>query len=98
MIGQVIRLKIQKNKVTEFEALVGKLMEDVAANEPGSIYDVRRVKGEPPTYLYFISFPDTAAFDRYMSAEYHTSMSPKAMEMLDGDPVFEELEAFNYAH
>ena len=98
MIGQVIRLKIQKNKVTEFEALVGKLMEDVAANEPGSIYDVRRVKGEPLTYLYFISFPDTAAFDRYMSAEYHTSMSPKAMGMLDGDPVFEELEAFNYAH
>ena len=35
---------------------------------------------------------------RYMSAEYHTSMSPKAMDMLDGDPVFEELEAFNYAH
>ena len=98
MIGQVIRLKIQKNKVTEFEALVGKLMEDVAANEPGSIYDVRRVKEEPLTYLYFISFPDTAAFDRYMSAEYHTSMSPKVMEMLDGDPVFEELEAFNYAH
>ena len=98
MIGQVIRLKIQKNKVTEFEALVGKLMEDVTANEPGSIYDIRRVKGEPLTYLYFISFPDTAAFDRYMSAEYHTSMSSKAMAMLDGDPVFEELEAFTYAH
>ena len=98
MIGQVIRLKIQKNKVTQFEALVGKLMEDVAANEPGSIYDVRRVNGEPLTYLYFISFPDKEAFDRYMSAEYHTSMSPKVMEMLDGDPVFEELEAFNYAH
>ncbi|MDC2963608.1 antibiotic biosynthesis monooxygenase [Gammaproteobacteria bacterium] len=95
MIGQSIRLKIQKNKVTEFEALVRKLMEDVTANEPGSIYDVRRVKGDPLTYLYFISFPDTAAFDRYMSAEYHTSMSPKAMAMLDGDPVFEELEAFN---
>ncbi len=94
MIGQIIRLKIQENKVEEFEALVGKLMEDVTRNEPGSIYDVRRVRGEPLTYLYFISFPDEAAFNRYMSAEYHTTMSPKAMEMLDGDPVFEDLDAF----
>ena len=94
MIGQTIRLKILENKVEEFEALVGKLMEDVTANEPGSTYDVRRVKGEPLTYLYFISFPDEAAFDRYMSAEYHTEMSPKAMAMLDGDPVFEDLEVF----
>ena len=98
MIGQLIRLKIQKNKVAEFEALVRKLMEDVTTNKPGSIYDIRRVKGEPLTYLYFISFPDTAAFDRYVAAKYHTSMSPKAMAMLDGDPVFEELETFNYAH
>ena len=65
MIGQVIRLKIQKNKVTEFEALVGKLMEDVTANEPGSIYDIRRVKGEPLTYLYFISFPDSRQNSSY---------------------------------
>ena len=93
MIGQVIRLKIQENKVEEFEALVGKLMKDVTVNEPGSIYEIRRVRGEPLSYLYFISFPDQAAFDRYMSAEYHTEMSPKAMEMLDGDPVFEDLDA-----
>ena len=94
MIGQIIRLKILENKVEEFEALVVKLMEDVTANEPGSIYDVRRVKGEPLTYLYFISFPDEAAFERYMSAGYHTDMSPKAIAMLDGDPVFEDLDVF----
>ncbi len=94
MIGQIIRLKILENKVEEFEALVGKLMEDVTANEPGSIYDVRRIRGKPLTYLYFISFPDEAAFDRYMSAEYHTDMSPLAMAMLDGDPVFEDLDVF----
>ena len=95
MIGQVIRLKIQEDRIEEFEALVGKLMEDVATNEPGSIYVVRRVKGEPLTYLYFTSFPDTASFNRYMAAEYHTSMSPKVMAMLDGDPVFEDLEALS---
>ena len=69
-------------------------MKDVTTNEPGSIYDVRRIKGEPFTYLYFISFPDTAAFDRYVSAKHHTSMSQKAMAMLDGDPVFEDLDVF----
>ena len=85
---------IEEKQLEEFEALVGKLMEDVTANEPGSIYDVRRVRGEPLTYLYFISFPDQAAYDRYISAEYHTEMSPKVMAMLDGDPVFEDLDSF----
>ena len=94
MIGQIIRLKIQKGKTQEFEALVSQLMKDVTANEPGSVYDVRRVRGQPLTYLYFISFPDQAAFDRYMNAEYHTNMSPKAMALLDGDPAFEDLDPF----
>ncbi len=94
MIGQMIRLKIKDGTQEEFEALVGQLMKDVTSNEPGSIYDVRRVRGEPLTYLYFISFPDQAAFDRYMEAEYHTQMSPKALALLDGDPIFEDLDTF----
>ena len=94
MIGQTIRLKILMGKEQEFEALVAQLMRDVAANEPGSIYDVRKVRGTPLTYLYFISFPDQAAFDRYMEADYHTQMSPKAVALLDGDPVFEDLDDF----
>ncbi len=94
MIGQTIRLKVLAGKEAEFEGLVAQLMKDVTSNEAGSIYDVRRVRGEPRTYFYFISFPDQAAFDRYMEADYHTQMSPKAVALLDGDPVFEDLEAF----
>ena len=94
MIGQIIRLKIRQGTQAEFEALVGQLMKDVVANEPGAIYDVRRVRGAPETYFYFISFPDQAAYDRYMEADYHTQMSPKALAMLDGDPVFEDLDTF----
>lgn len=94
MIGQMIRLKIKEGTQEEFESLVGQLMNDVTSHEPGSIYDVRRVRGEPLTYLYFISFPDQAAFDRYMAAEYHTQMSPKALALLDGDPIFEDLDTF----
>ena len=95
MIGQTIQLKIQAGKEAEFEALVGQLMRDVTANEPGSIYDVRRVHGQPLTYFYFVSFPDQAAYDRYMSAPYHTDMSPKAVALLDGDPVFQDLDSFS---
>ena len=94
MIGQTIRLKIKDGTRDEFEALVGQLMQDVASNEPGSIYDVRRVRGEANTYFYFISFPDAAAYDRYMNADYHTRMSPKAVALLDGDPTFEDLDPF----
>ena len=95
MIGQIIRLKVLEGKEAEFEALVAQLMRDVTSNEPGSIYDVRRVRGQPRTYFYFISFPDQTAFDRYMQADYHTQMSPKALALLDGEPVFEDLDPFN---
>ena len=95
MIGQSIRLKVLEGKEAELEELVSKLMRDVKVNEPDSIYDVRRVKGEPRTYLYFISFPDQDAFDRYMEADYHTQMSPKAVALLDGEPLFDDLEVFD---
>lgn len=95
MIGQIIRLQIKAGAQEEFEALVGQLMKDVTAHEPGSIYDVRRVRGQPNTYFYFISFPDQAAYDRYMEADYHTQMSPKAVALLDGDPVFEDLDVLH---
>ena len=95
MIGQIIRLRIKEGAKEEFEALVGQLMQDVTANEPGSIYDVRRVHGQPNTYFYFISFPDQAAYDRYMEADYHTQMSPRAVALLDGDPVFEDLDVLD---
>lgn len=95
MIGQTIRLKVKEGKEAEFEALVAQLMRDVTTNEPGSIYDVRRVRGEPRTYFYFISFPDQAGFDRYMAADYHTQMSPKALAVLDGEPSYEDLDALD---
>ncbi|MBT4161102.1 MAG: hypothetical protein HOC70_05820 [Gammaproteobacteria bacterium] len=94
MIGQIIRLNVLEGKVEEFEALVAQLMKDVEANEPGSIYDVRRVRGEPRTYFYFISFPDQSGYDRYMTADYHMQMSPKTVALLDGDPIFEDLDDF----
>ncbi|MFK7913408.1 MAG: putative quinol monooxygenase [Pseudomonadales bacterium] len=93
-VSQIIRLRIKPDMQPAFEALVSQLMQDVVTHEPGAVYDVRRVRGQALTYLYYLSFPDQAAFDRYMEADYHTRMSPKAVAMLDGDPVFEDLEAF----
>ena len=94
-ISSTIRLKILPDKVGEFEGLVAQLVRDIHANEPGAnVYEVRRVKGKPLTYVYFLSFEDQAAFDRYSAADYHTQMSPKAVACLDGDPVFEDLESF----
>jgi len=95
VISSSIRLKVLADKVEEFEGLVAQLVRDIYANEPGAaVYEVRRVKDEPLTYLYFLSFEDQAAFDRYSAADYHMQMSPKAVACLDGDPVFEDLESF----
>ncbi len=94
-VSSIIRLKILPEKVEEFEGLVSQLVRDVYANEPGAkVYEIRRVKGQPLTYFYFLSFEDQAAFDRYSAADWHTQMSPKAVACLDGDPVFEDLESF----
>lgn len=95
MISSSIRLKVLPDKVAEFEGLVAQLVRDIYANEPGAkFYEVRRVKDQPLTYVYFLCFEDQAAFDRYSAADYHTQMSPKAVACLDGEPVFEDLESF----
>jgi quinol monooxygenase YgiN len=95
MISSAIRLKVLPDKVEEFEGLVAQLVRDVYAHESGAeVYEVRRVKDEPFTYVYFICFADQAAFDRYSVADYHMQMSPKAVACLDGEPVFEDLESF----
>ncbi len=86
-ISSTIRLKILPDKVEEFEGLVAQLVRDIYANEPGAkVYEVRRVKDRPLSYVYFLSFQDQAAFDRYSAADYHTQMSPKAVACLDEIP------------
>jgi quinol monooxygenase YgiN len=95
MISSIIRLKIQADKVEEFEGLVAQLVRDVHEFEADlQTYEVRRVKGEPLSYFYFLSFEDQAAYDRYTAADFHTKMSSKAVACLDGDPIFEDLESF----
>lgn len=95
MISSIIRLKIRADKVAEFEPLVAQLVADVHSHEPDvATFEVRRVKDQPLTYFYFLSFENQNAFDRYSSAQYHMNMSPQAVACLDGDPVFEDLESF----
>jgi quinol monooxygenase YgiN len=94
-VTQSIRLKVLPDKVAEFEMLVAQLVRDVHAHEPGvMVYEVRRVTDDPLTYVYFLSFKDQAAFDRYSAADWHTGVSPKIIALLDGNPVFENLESF----
>ena len=49
MFGQLIRLKVQKDKVAEFEKLVSTLVANIRASEPEpKTYEVRRT-AEPLT-------------------------------------------------
>ena len=95
MLTTLIRLKVLPEKQEEFEGLVRQLMADVRDNEPEpKLYEVRRCQDDPLSYAYFFCFKDEAAQQRYQDADYHTTMSPKAIACLDGDPVFEELDTF----
>jgi quinol monooxygenase YgiN len=94
MFGQLIRLKVQKDKVAEFEKLVSTLVANIRASEPEpKTYEVRRT-AEPLTYVYFISFTDADAYQRYADAPYHRNAAPAIMACLDGDPVYEALDTF----
>lgn len=94
MFGQLIRLKVQKEKVAEFEKLVSTLVANIRANEPEpKTYEVRRA-AEPFTYVYFISFTDADAYQRYADAPYHRNAAPAIVACLDGDPVYETLDSF----
>ncbi len=94
MFGQLIRLKVRKDKVAEFEQLVSTLVANIRANEPEpKTYEVRRA-AEPLTYVYFILFTDADAYQRYADAPYHRNAAPSIMACLDGDPIYETLEVF----
>ena len=73
MFGQLIRLKVHKDKVAEFEKLVSTLVANIRASEPEpKTYEVRRA-AEPLTYVYFISFTDADAYQRYAIAANRTT-------------------------
>jgi quinol monooxygenase YgiN len=94
MFDTLIRLKVQADKVTEFEGLVSRLVADIRANEPEpKTYEVRR-GDEANSYVYFISFTDEDAYQRYADAPYHRNAAPAIMACLDGDPVYERLQSF----
>jgi quinol monooxygenase YgiN len=91
----LIRLKVLEHKIAEFESLVATLVANIHANEPEpKVYEVRRVANEPRTYVYFIEFKDQVANDAYANAAYHRSAAPAILACLDGEPVYETLDAF----
>lgn len=95
MPSRLVRARIKPGREAEFQALQRQLMDDVAAREPGAeVFEVRQSEDEPLTYVWFMSFTDDSAFERFTSAPYHTHMTPKALDCIDGDPVMEQLVDF----
>ena len=95
MPTMLITLKIHPGREAEYDGLQKQLMKDVAEFEPGAeVFQVRRSAEDPLRYVFFISFKDDVAQQRYMDAEYHTTMSPKAFDCIDGEPVIENLVDF----
>ena len=88
------RLKVAREKQDDFERLVTQLVKDVHEHEPGQVFEYRRGQADPLTYVLFMSFDDTAAFERYSKAEWHAGVSPQIMACLAEPPVGEQLDVF----
>lgn len=88
MPSMMITARSKPGREEELQAIQRRLMQDVAANEPGcEVFEVRQVADDPSSFVWFMSFRDEAAFQRYSDAEYHVNAIPKALDCIDGDPV-----------
>ena len=93
MTSRLIRVKVLEGKESEFEALMRALVENVRAIEPDpKIYEVRKLRNDPGTFIIFQSFADDEAYDRYANSDYHVATSPNGLALLDGDPISEFLD------
>ncbi|HCV00971.1 MAG: hypothetical protein CL897_00120 [Dehalococcoidia bacterium] len=88
------RLKVAPEKQNTFERLTTQLVQDVALNEPGSIFEYRRGIEDPLTYFLFLSFDDENAFQRYSTADYHIGASGQIIDCLAEPPIGDNLERF----
>ena len=93
-VGIVATLKIQPDKIEEFETNFKQLMAIVAEQEPGNnYYDLHRSRDEAGTYVVMEQYVDQAALDVHGKSEEFKAQSAKLGGCLAGAPTITILDA-----
>src|SRR5256885_16573223 len=72
MYALAVRFDVRDEEaVAQFDALARDLVEQIAANEPGTLlYTVHTIEGEPLARLFYEVYADADAFQTHQDAEY----------------------------
>jgi quinol monooxygenase YgiN len=85
---KLVQLKLRPGAGPEFERLVGELIAEVRAKEPGCVYySLSKVAGSDTDYWMIEHFASREAFDIHSKAEHFLSVMPKTLPLLDGAPI-----------
>lgn len=94
MIGVVATLNIQEGKAKEFEAIAGKLVENVNANEEGALY-YDLYKQDETTYVFLERYVNEEAFEIHKKTDYYKSIGAELGSVLAGAPDIKVLQSVN---
>jgi quinol monooxygenase YgiN len=92
-IGVIATLRIQEDKVSEFEAFFTELQTQVRANEVGNVaYQLTKSRTEPNTYKVLELYKDQDALTHHGGTDYFKAAGPKFAAVLGGRPDIEYLD------
>jgi quinol monooxygenase YgiN len=92
MIGAIARLKVQKGKGPEFEAMFRSLAARVRADEPGAkLYQLCKSRSDPNEYVVMEIYADQAAVDAHRNSAHFQAAVPEFGRLLQPGPMNLEL-------
>jgi quinol monooxygenase YgiN len=92
MLSILMRVNIKSGRDQEFSELVSQLMRDVRRNEPDClVFEVARSDENPLLFIFYERYATMEAYLKHPDMPYHTAMSAKGWDCVDGEPVIERL-------
>ncbi len=89
----VVTLKVQDGKQAEFESFVTDLVQQVRANEPGTlVYTLTKSKTDPTEYTFIEQYATPEDRVKHGQSEYFKAAGPKFAAVLAGRPTMVELD------
>lgn len=93
-IGILAKLKIQKDKIDEFEAAFTELMAVVKEHEPGNVYyTLNRSREEVGTYYVMEQYVDQAAVDAHGKSDAFKAVNARLGPLVAAQPEIELLDS-----
>ncbi len=93
MLVVVATMVVKPDKVQEFEAIFDKMIADVRATEPDTLYyQLSRSRTSPNTYVMLESYKDQAAFDSHVAGATFQAAFPKFGPLLAEEPTADFLD------